>query len=281
MADPSSSRVRFVLFLAPSLLALFVLAGILLTSGYRTVSQRVGADFGFAVSEPGGVRLFYVQPHTSGRSAWGWHPCGGRFTADLDRSGDDLLLDLAYHPSPGLGGCAESGSGDVQIDEGVFIRVAGSPPATVRATGESSQRVLDPLNGPGIGEPEWEQHVNFLAFQTRTTPDRIQTWSDSPAHDLSVRLTYPAVPVGADPEAWLRAGDLGPGPPYWNDIPQSGRDLRLRLGGLDLRASFHRWPGGDTTYVALTAEDGRRVLEMNVDGAPLARVRGLVPSIRR
>jgi hypothetical protein len=279
MADLTSSRTRFLLFVAPSLLALMVLGGIFLRSGYRAVAEPVGADFAFVVAEPGGVRLFFVQPHTSQRSAWGWHPCGGRFTADLDRSGDKLLLDLAYHPSPGLGGCAASGSGDVQAEEGVFVRVEGSPPVTVLVPGGSVEhRVLDPLNGPGIGGPEWEQHVTFMSFQTPTTPDRIRTWWDPPDHDLWVTLTHPAVPVGADQESWLRAGDLGPDPPHWDEALPSGDDSHLRLAGLDLRASFHR--GGETTYVALTAEDGRRVLEMDVSGASVAEVRRLVQSLR-
>jgi hypothetical protein len=278
MSFGTGSRSVLLPVVATSLLILASTGAIILASGHRTVAEPVGADFAFAVAEPGGVRLFSVQPHTSGGSAWGWHPCGGRFTADLDRSGDDLRLDLAFHPSPSLGGCAGSGSHDVQIDEGVFIPVDGPPPATVRAPGESPQRVLDPMNGPALGGKGWVRNPSFMTFQTSTAPSGIQTSWDPPAHDLTVTLTNAAMYVGADPEAWLRAGDLGPEPAYWDEIPRSGGDARLRVGGLDLRASF-RW-GGETTYVAVTAEGGRRVLELKVGGASRGEVRRLVQSIR-
>jgi hypothetical protein len=173
------SVLRFVV--VTSLLILASTGAIILTAGYRTVTEPVGADFAFAVAEPGGVRLFSVQPHTSGGSAWSWHPCGGRFTADLDRSGDDLLLDLAYHPRPSLGGCAASGSHDVQFEEGVFIPVDGPPPDTVREVGESPQRVLDPMNGPALGGKGWVRTPTFTTFQTSTAPSGIQTsWDPLP-----------------------------------------------------------------------------------------------------
>lgn len=276
--NPPGRPVALVLSVATALtVALTVVP--LLVVGHRAVTRpSTGGGFDFVIADAEGLRIF-GHGATLPRPRFGWHACFARLEADLERAGDTLTMTLTDHPVARLGECREgTGSNDAQFDDGILVDAPGPPPRTVRVAGSPTvHRVVDTEGGPIVAGATSDP-VDYGSFQGDEVHRLMRSWSlpDGP----QLRLTYPVPLVGADPDAWLRSGDLGRLSDRGIAAHRVAPDVAFRVDGVRLRARQVGSPGGGISWLVVSAPDGRVVLEINAESPTRAQVRDVLGRLR-